>query len=160
VSSFGTTINVLEGLLEHERATGDSAEVRAARRRGEEYLLERRLFRRKSTGEVIDPSWLQFSFPTWWHYDVLRGLDYLRDAAVEPDERVAEAIGVVERNRDPDGRWPLQNLHAGETHFEMEAGEGIPSRWNTLRAMRVLAWFARGTQRDRARSATERRPAT
>ena len=144
VSSFGTTINVLEGLLEHERATGGSTEVGEARRRGEEYMLERRLFRRKSTGEVIDPDWLQFSFPTWWHYDVLRGLDYLRDAEVEPDERVAEAIGVVEGDRDPDGRWPLQNVYAGEAHFEMEDGEGKPSRWNTLRSQRVLDWFGEG----------------
>jgi hypothetical protein len=141
VSSFGTTINVLEGLLEHERATGGSDRVGEARRCGEEYMLERRLFRRKSTGEVIDPSWLQFSFPTWYFYDVLRGLDYLRDAGVEPDERVAEAIGIVEGNRDPDGRWPLQNVHPGESHIEMNDGEGKPSRWNTLRAMRVLAWF-------------------
>ncbi len=141
VSSFGTTINVLEGMLEHERATGGSAEVRAARQRGEAYLLERRLFRRKSTGEVIDPSWLQFSFPTWYFYDVLRGLEYLRAAEVEPDERVAEAIEVVEVNRDPGGRWPLQKVHEGEAHFEMDDGEGEPSRWNTLRALRVIDWF-------------------
>jgi hypothetical protein len=140
VSSFGTTINVLEGLLEHERATGGTAEVRAARRRGEAYMLERRLFRRKSTGGVIDPSWLRFSFPHWYFYDILRGLDYLRDADVS-DERSAEAIEVVEGNRLPDGRWPLQNVHEGESHFEMEDGEGQPSRWNTLRAMRVLDWF-------------------
>jgi hypothetical protein len=143
VSSFGTTINVLDGLLEHERATGGLAEVRAARHRGEAYLLERRLFRRKTTGEVIDPSWLKFSFPTWWHYDVLRGLEYLGAAGITPDDRMAEAISVVEGNRDPDGRWPLQDVHAGEAHVEMEVGEGRPSRWNTLRAMRVLAWFAR-----------------
>jgi hypothetical protein len=141
VSSFGTTINVLEGLLEYERAAGGAARVAAARRRGEAYMLERRLFRRKSTGEVIDPSWLRFSFPTWWHYDVLRGLDYLRAAEVEPDERIAEAIEVVEGNRDPDGRWPLQNVHEGEVHFQLEDGEGQPSRWNTLRAMRVVDWF-------------------
>jgi hypothetical protein len=146
VSSFGTTINVLEGLLEHERATGGSAEVRAARRRGEEYMLERRLFRRKSTGEVIDPSWLQFSFPTWYFYDVLRGLEYLRDAGDPPDERIAEAIEVVEGNRDPDGRWPLQNVHEGEAHFEMEDGEGGPSRWNTMRAIRVLDWARLGSR--------------
>src|SRR6266576_946986 len=144
VSSFGTTINVLEGLLEHERAIGGSDRVGEARRRGEEYMLERRLLRRKSTGEVIDPSWLQFSFPTWYFYDVLRGLDYLRHADVKPDERIAEAIEVVEGNRDPDGRWPLQNVHDGETHFQMEDGGGKPSRWNTLRAMRVLDWFAWG----------------
>jgi hypothetical protein len=144
VSSFGTTINVLEGLLEFERATGGSKEVRAARRRGEAYMLERRLLRRKTTGEVIDPSWLKLSFPTWWHYDVLRGLDYLRDAEVEPDDRIAEAIGVVEGHRDPDGRWPLQDVHAGEAHVQMEDGEDEPSRWNTLRALRVLDWFALG----------------
>jgi hypothetical protein len=144
VSSFGTTINVLEGLLEHERATGGSAEVADARRRGEEYMLERRLFRRKSTGEVIDPSWLQFSFPSWYFYDVLRGLEYLRDAGLGPDDRVAEAVGVVEGNRDPDGRWPLQNDHEGETWFQMDDGEGRPSRWNTLRALRVLDWSASG----------------
>ena len=142
VSSFGTTINVLEGLLEHERAIGGSTEVAAARQRGEAYILERRLFRRKSTGEVIDPSWLQFSFPTWYFYDVLRGLDYLRDAGVKPDESVVEAIGVVEGNRDPDGRWPLQNVHQGEAPLEMDDGEGRPSRWNTFRALRVLEWFA------------------
>jgi hypothetical protein len=144
VSSFGTTINVLEGLLAHERATGGSARVAAARRRGEEYLLERRLFRRKSTGEVIDPSWLQFSFPTWWHYDVLRGLDYLRDAGLQGDDRVAEAIEVVKGNRDESGRWPLQKVHEGETYFEIDEGAGKPSRWITLGAMRVLDWFAPG----------------
>ena len=144
VSSFGTTINVLEGLLEHERATGGSAKIAEARRRGEAYMLERRLFRRKSTGEVIDQGWLRFSFPFWYHYDVLRGLDYLRAARVKPDERIAEAIGVVEGNRDPDGRWPLQNVHEGEAHVEMEDGEGTPSRWNTLRALRVLDWYAQG----------------
>ncbi|HKG57215.1 MAG TPA: hypothetical protein VKA85_08205 [Candidatus Limnocylindrales bacterium] len=142
VSSLETTINVLEGLLEHERAIGGSDRVGEARRHGEEYLLERRLFRRKSTGEVIDARWLQFSFPHWYHYDVLRALDYLRDANVRPDERTAEAIEVVGRNRDADGRWPLQNVYEGESHFEMEEGEGTPSRWNTLRAMRVLEWFA------------------
>ena len=144
VSSMETTINVLEGLLEHERAIGSSAGVGEARRHGEAYMLERRVFRRKSTGEVIDHRWLRFSFPHWYHYDVLRGLEYLRAAEVKPDERVAEAIEVVERQRDPDGRWPLQNVFAGEANFEMEGGEGQPSRWNTLRAMRVLDWFAQG----------------
>jgi hypothetical protein len=143
VSSFGTTINVLEGLLEHERAIGSSAAVSEARRRGQEYLLERRLFRRKSTGEVIDPSFLQFSFPHWWHYDVLRALDYLRDAGLKGDERIAEAIRLVEGSRDPGGRWPLQHVHEGESYLEMDEGEGKPSRWNTMRAMRVLDHFDR-----------------
>ncbi len=144
VSSFGTTINVLEGLLQHDRAIGGSATVAAARRRGEEYMLQRGLFRRKSTGEVINPQWLEFSFPTWYHYDVLRGLEYLRDAEVKPDERLAEAMGVVEGRRDPEGRWPLEHVYEGESHLQMEAGEGQPSRWNTLRAVRVLDWFTRG----------------
>jgi hypothetical protein len=144
VSSFGTTINVLEGLLAHERAIGGSHRVAEARRRGEAYMLERGLFRRKSTGEVIDPTWLRFSFPTWWHYDVLRGLDYLRDAGLEGDERITEAIEVVEANRGPDGRWPLQNVDEGQSYVEMEE-QAKPSRWNTLRAMRVLAWFTRSS---------------
>jgi hypothetical protein len=141
-SSFHTTICVLEGLLEHERATGGSAEVTAARLRGQEYVLDRRMFRRLSTGEVVNPKWTLFSFPTRWHYDVLRGLDYLRSAGVAPDERCAEAIDLVERRRE-DGRWPLQNPHPGKVHFDMEQGEGQPSRWNTLRAMRVLDWYGR-----------------
>jgi len=145
VSSFGTTINVLEGLLEFERATGGSDAVRAARLRGDEYLLERRLFRRKSTGEVIDPDFLRFAFPHWWHFDVLRGLDYLRDAGHDPhDDRLAEAVSVVEANRGSDGRWPLQGVFEGESFVEMEEPEGSPSRWNTLRALRVLAWSGGG----------------
>jgi hypothetical protein len=140
VSSFETTINVLEGLLEHERATGGSAEVRAARRCGEEYLLERRLFRRKSTGEMVDPGWLRFSFPHWYHYDVLRALDYLRDAAVRPEERVAEAVELVRSRQGADGRWALDKVHDGEVHFEMDDGVGTPSCWITLRALRVLRW--------------------
>jgi hypothetical protein len=144
VSSFGTTINVLEGLLEHERAIGGSNAVRDARQRGEAYLLERKLFLRKSTGEVIDPTWLFFSFPHWYHYDILRGLEYLREAGCTPDDRLAEAIGIVQDNRDPDGRWPLQHVREGDVHLQMEEGEGTPSRWNTLRAKRVLRWFAQG----------------
>jgi hypothetical protein len=141
VSSFGTSINVLEGLLEHERAIGGSRRVAEARRRGEDYMLQRRLFRRKSTGEVIDPDWLRFAFPTWWHYDVLRALDYLRVADVARDDRMAEAIAVVEGNRGADGRWPLQNQYPGESHIELGDGEGKPSRWITLAAARVLDWY-------------------
>jgi hypothetical protein len=139
--SFHSTIDVLDGLLEFERATGGAAEVSAARLRGHEYLLERRMFRRLSTGEVIDPAFTQFSYPTYWHYDVLRGLDYLRAAGVVPDERLAEAIDLVESKRDANGCWPLENPHPGRQHFAMDEGEGKPSRWNTLRAMRVLRWY-------------------
>jgi hypothetical protein len=142
--SFGTTINVLEGLLAHERATGSPAEVVAARRRGEEYLLERRLLRRLSTGELIDEAFTRLSFPTRWHYDVLRGLEYLRSAGVAPDDRVGEAVTLVESKRDSDGRWAIDRVHKGESYFEMDDGEGRPSRWNTLRALRVLRWYDAG----------------
>ena len=150
-SSFNTTICVLEALLEHERAGGGSPALPAARLRGQEYLLERRLFRRRSTGEVIerdrksDAAWTRFAFPTWWHYDVLRGLEYLRRADVAPDERVAEAINLVASKRDGDGRWPLETQYSGKMPVETDEGEGQPSRWNTLRALRVLDWYsARG----------------
>ena len=140
-SSFATTINVLEGLLAHERATGGSAESVAARRRGEEYLLERKLFRRRSTGQVVDPAWLQFSFPTRWHYDVLRALEYFRSAGEAPDSRLDEAIDLLRSKRRPDGTWLLENTHPGTVHFALEDGDGRPSRWNTLRALRVLNWY-------------------
>jgi hypothetical protein len=141
-SSFNTTICVLEALLEYELAGGGSVEVTEARLRGQEYLLERRLLRRRTTGEVIDPAWTRFSFPTWWHYDVLRGLEYLRRAGARPDERVAEAIELVVSKRDDDGRWTLEHQHPGTMAVEMDEGEGRPSRWNTLRALRVLDWYA------------------
>lgn len=140
-SSFATTINVLEGLLAYERATGGSGELIAARRRGEEYLLERKLFRRKSTGEVVNPSWLQFSFPTRWQYDVLRGLEYFRSAGDMPDSLMDEAISLLRSKQQPDGTWLLENTHPGKVHFALEDGDGRPSRWNTLRAMRVLGWY-------------------
>jgi hypothetical protein len=136
--SFHTTICVLEGLLEHERATGGSPMVTAARERGQEYLLERHLLRRLSTDEVIDSAWTQFSFPTGYHYDVLRGLEYLRSAGIALDTRMAEAIELVKSKRDVDGRWLLENVHPDLLDAEPGAAEGRPSRWNTLRALRVL----------------------
>jgi len=142
-SSFDTTINVLDGLVEFEHATGGSAEVRAARRGGEEYLLERGLFRRQSTGEVVDPAYLEFAFPYYWHYDVLRALDYFRQSGADPDPRMAEAVEVVRSKRQPDGRWLLERVHPGRVHFDLEGGVGTPSRWNTLRALRVLNWWNR-----------------
>jgi len=145
-SSFATTINVLDGLLAHERETGGSEASIAARRRGEGYLLERKLFRRKSTGEVADPAWLEFSFPTHWHYDVLRGLDYFREAGDPPDERIGEAIELLRSKQQPDGTWLLENTHPGKVHFALEEGDGQPSRWNTLRALRVLQWADRATR--------------
>jgi hypothetical protein len=149
-SSFNTTICVLEALLEHEWAGEASPEVTLARLRGQEYLLERRLFRRRSTGEVIErdrkggTAWTSFAFPTWWHYDVLRGLDYMRRAGVAPDERMAEAIDRVASKRGGDGRWPLDTQYAGVMPVEMDDGQGRPSRWNTLRALRVSRWYSAG----------------
>jgi hypothetical protein len=140
-SSFHTTICVLEGLLAYEQARGPSSAVTAARLRGQDYLLERRLFRARSTGKIIRPDWTLFSFPTRWHYDVLRGLDYLRTAGLGADDRVAEAVRLVETRRRSDGRWPLENPHAGSDHFDLEDGAGAPSRWNTLRAIRVIDWY-------------------
>jgi hypothetical protein len=140
-SSFDTTLAVVEGLLAHERAVRGDERVAAARRRGEEYLLERSLFRRKSTGEVVVPSYLEFSFPPQWHYDVLRALDHFREAGGAPDPRLDEAIELVRGKQQPDGRWLLEHTHAGAVHFPLEDGDGRPSRWNTLRALRVLRWY-------------------
>jgi len=167
-SSFNTTICVLEGLLAFERAVAARsdapaasprataarsdaaaapAQVTAARHRGEAYLLERHLFRR-STGEAIardrkgGADWTRFAFPTWWHYDLLRGLDHLRAAGVVPDERVVEAVGIVASKRGADGRWRVETRYPGAMPVEVEADEGEPSRWVTLRALRVLDWAA------------------
>ena len=146
-SSFATTINVLEGLLEYERATGGTEQSRAARKTGEEFLLERGLFRRRSTGEPADEQFLSFAHPNRWHYDVLRALDYFRSAAaltgVAPDRRLGEAVGHVRSRRLEDGRWRLDWSPPGRVWFEVDSGAGEPSRWVTLRAMRVLNWWER-----------------
>ena len=149
-SSFNSTICVLEGLLEYEKAKGAPSAVKDARLRGQGYLLERKLFRSLSTGKAIhrdrksNCDWREFSFPTRWRYDVLWGLDYLRKAGADPDERVAEAIDLVAGKQDLDGRWLLDNIHSGKVHFDMEGGRRTASRWNTLRAFRVLQWYATG----------------
>jgi len=144
-SSFHTTICVLEGLLEYERAGRKSAAVTKARKRAENYLLERRMFRSLGTGEIIDKRWLRFSFPPFWHYDVLRGLDYLRNAGIKPDSRVSDAIEIVIKRRHQNGRWPLNLLHPEYIPLEMETSVGSASRWNTLRALRVLRWYGNST---------------
>lgn len=147
-SSFHTTICVLEALLEYENTGKASPKVTEARLRGQEYLLERHLFRRRSTGEVIkdreagEVTWDRFAFPTWWHYDVLRGLDYLRRAGAVPDERAAEAVELVASKAGGDGRWPLETRHPGRMPLEFDEGVGRPSRWITLRALRVLDWYS------------------
>ena len=149
-SSFHTTICVLEGLLEYERAVGSAPEIAAARRRGEEYLLERGLFRRRSTGEVANPAFLEFAFPPRYHYDVLRALDYFRAAGVQPDARMGDAVHVVESRRQADGRWLLDRAYDEALAFPFGESVGEPSRWNTLRALRVLRWYEQeGTSEKR-----------
>jgi hypothetical protein len=148
-SSFNTTICVLEALLAYEQAGGGSPELIQARLRGQNYLLERRLFHRLSTGEAIERDrkggsvWTRFAFPTWWHYDVLRGLEYLRSAGVPYDDRISPAIGLVASKCGPEGLWPLEVSYPGVMPVKMDEGEGHPSRWNTLRALRVMKWFQR-----------------
>lgn len=149
-SSFHTTICVLEGLLDdqraYERAGRKMPAIAAARRRAENYLLERRLFRSLRTGKIIDKHWLRFAYPTFWHYDVLRGLDYFRDAGWKPDHRIKEAIQVVIQRRHQNGRWPLNLIHPEFLPVKPETHTGSASRWNTLRALRVLRWYQNGTE--------------
>jgi hypothetical protein len=156
-SSFHTTICVMEGLLEYERSITASAasahsnstahahakEIATARHRAEEYLLERKLFRRRSTGEIANPEFLELAFPPRYHYDILRALDYFRAAATKPDARMNEAIILIENKRQPDGRWLLDNSHDEALALPLTESIGQPSRWNTLRALRVLRWYTR-----------------
>lgn len=151
-TSFHSMICVLEGLLEYERALESAPKVTEVRRRGEAYLLERGLFRRRSTGDVVAPSFLRFAFPARCYYDVLRGLDYLRDAGVTPDARVDDAIRLVEGKRQPDGTWLLDGSHDDVLGFAFRESVGEPSRWNTLRALRVLRWY------EKARPETASQP--
>ena len=144
-SSFHTTICVLEGLLEFERAVGPAhpiaLQVAAARHRAEEYFLERALFRRRSTGEIVSQEFLEFAFPPRYHYDILRALDYFRAADVAPEPRMNEAVEIIAKKRQTDGRWLLDRSHDEAIAFKTGESVGEPSRWNTLRALRVLRWF-------------------
>jgi hypothetical protein len=142
-SSFHTTICVLEGLLAFEQAFVVASAITDARRRAHEYLLDRHLLRRLSTGAIIDSRWTQFSFPPLWHYDVLRSLDYLRAAQAEPDGRVDEAVAIVLEHRQDDGRWILDVRHKNTLHEAIAGPVGAPNRWITLRALRVLDWYGR-----------------
>jgi hypothetical protein len=147
-SSFHTTICVLEGLLAFEHAFGAAVPITDARQRAEEYLLERHLLQKLSTGEIIDPAWTQLAFPTLWHYDVLRGLEYLRSAGVQPEARVAEAVAIVLERRRPNGRWILEVRHRNTLHVEMLGAVGADDRWITLRALRVLRWHDAPAETD------------
>jgi len=144
-ASVHTTISVLEGLRHLELFRGrEVREVRRAQRRGREFLLLHRLFRSHRTGEIIKPVFIRFSFPPRWHYDILRALDYFQAVNAPCDPRLAEAIEIVRKSQRKDGRWSLPHSYNGKTYFELER-VGAPSRWNTLRALRVLRWWDRGS---------------
>jgi len=145
-SSFHTTICVLEGLLEYERAVGSAPEVAASRKQGEEYLLTCGLYRRLSTGETANPEFLEFAFPPRYHYDVLRALDYLRAAGVEPDPRIADAVEIVQSKLQTDRRWLLDAKYDEGIEVPLDEAVNQPSLWNTLRAQRVLRWYKQSFQ--------------
>jgi len=146
-SSFHTTICVLEGLLEYERAVGTepqlASQIAAARRRGEEYLLRRGLFRRLSTGEVANAEFLELAFPPRYHYDILRALDYFRAAGIQPDQRMSEAVDII-ASKQQSGRWLLDRAYDEALALPFGESVGEPSRWNTLRALRVLRRYKGG----------------
>jgi hypothetical protein len=139
-SSFHSTICVVEGLLAAEQAAGSAPELASARAAGEEYLLERNLFRRRSDGSIPDPRMTMLSYPVRWYHDVLRGLEHFRRAN-RRDDRLAEAVALLRSKARPDGRWTLENTHQGQTLLALDDGEGWPSTWVTLRALRVLRWW-------------------
>jgi hypothetical protein len=142
--SFHTTISALEGLLEYERFRPERAHAaREAQARGREFLLLHRLFRSHRTGEVVKAAMTRLAFPPQWHYDILRGLDYFRASGAARDERLSDALGLLEKKRTADGMWLLENVYSGKTFFAMET-KGRKSRWNTLRALRVLRWAEGG----------------
>jgi hypothetical protein len=141
--SFDSTINVLEGLLEYERSKGANGDVAAARGRGEEYLLERRLLHRLSDGEIGQRRWLYAGFPDGWFYTLPRVLDYFRRARPGPDERMTEALDIVRSKRHADGRWPLDHAYHDASLVDFGESEDQPSRWITLRALRVQRWAGR-----------------
>lgn len=141
--SVHTTILVLEGLADYDRLRGrNPRRLKAAQRRGREFLLAHRLFRSHRTGAVINPVFLRLAFPPRWHYDILRALDYFRAVDAPPDERHADAVAVLRSKQLPDGRWKLNYSFPGREYFVLER-VGAPSRWNTLRALRVLRWWER-----------------
>ena len=140
-SSVHTTISVLEGLREFEKnETQLTSDVQAAQQKGREFLLEHQLYRSSRTGRIINPVFTRFSFPSRWHYDILRALDYFQECNASKDNRMTDAIEIVMKKQKKNGRWLLQNRHPGKVFFEMEK-TGKPSRWNTLRALRILKWW-------------------
>lgn len=146
-SSLHTTISILEGLLEYQKNgyTYRIAELEKIARESQEFILMHRLFRSDRTSEIINKKFLMLSYPSRWFYDILRALDYFQAASIDYDPRMQDALDVLIKKRRKDGRWPVQAKHAGKVHFEMEKTGG-PSRWNTLRALRVLKHFTQSEQ--------------
>jgi hypothetical protein len=140
VTSYDTTINVLEGLAEFKRLTGGSPQVDAAVHTGEEYLLARHLYLGLRSGKPADPDFLALVYPPRWRYDVLRALDYFRSTGQEPDPRLAPALAIIRERRSPDGTWPLDATYRGRVALDLGERVGEPSAWNTLRALRVMRW--------------------
>jgi len=138
--TFDTTLLVLEGLREHEKMnSGQDDRVKAAQRKGREFLLQHSLYKNGSVGEALDKTITLFSFPPRWHYDLLAVLDYFQECKAPQDPRLEDGMRIILAKRNPAGDWNLQNRHPGKTFFELEEA-GKPSRWNTLRAQRVLKW--------------------
>ena len=140
-SSLHSTLSILEGIHEYAgRGYGYRlAELQAIAAQAREFILLHRLFRSDHTGEIIDRRFLMLSYPSRWFYDILRALVYFAAAGVPYDPRMSDALDVLRQKRRKDGAWPVQAKHAGQVHFDMEKTGG-PSRWNTLRALRVLSW--------------------
>ncbi len=141
-SSLHTTVSVLEGFQCYLQSgtRQASAVIRKAIDGGVEFLLLHRMFRSHRTGRIIRPDMVRLSFPCRWYYDILRGLECLRALGRPYDHRMEDAFTVLMSKRRPEGRWPLQAPHPGVVHFRMEL-VNQPSRWNTLRALRVLSHF-------------------
>ncbi len=154
-SSYHSTLNSLKGLLAYDVATGGTDATRAARRSGEEYLLQRGLFRRRSTGDAVAPWVDRFTYPFRWTYSVLNAAEYFRRAALidgtAPDPRMADGIALIRAARQPDGTWLQGRRHRGRVWFDVDVPEGQPSKWLTMYGTRVLAWWDQG--RDHSREA-------
>lgn len=143
-SSMHTTISILEGILEYAKNGYEYRlqELQEAAEKSRTFLLQHRLFLSDRTGNIIDKKWLMLSYPSRWKYDVLRALDYFQSAGIKYDPRMQDALDILNKKRRKDNKWPVQAKHPGQIHFDMEKTGG-PSRWNTLRAMRVLKHFSK-----------------
>ena len=146
-SSLHTTLSVLEGILEYEQNgyTYRLRELQKAKAQSHEFILMHSLFRSDKTGAIIRPSFLKFAYPCRWYYDILRAMDYFRAAGVKQNPRMNDALHEIMKKRMKDGVWKLPSKHPGQTHFDMEQS-GKPSRWNTLRALRVLKHYQPRTE--------------